>query len=196
MIRLLLIVMAISALASTTTVVAPVAAASHDSVVPLAASAPIVIPVAGVEKASLKDTFNEGRVGHIHHAIDILAPRGTPVVAAVDGKIVKLFTSAAGGLTIYQFDRDQQLVYYYAHLDGYNVGEGAVVHQGDVIGFVGTTGNAPPGTPHLHFAIEKLGPEKQWWRSEAIDPYPILVADGVTLMTRASAPPARLSASR
>jgi murein DD-endopeptidase MepM/ murein hydrolase activator NlpD len=153
----------------------------------------VAIPVEGVGRASLRDSFDEARTGHVHHAIDILAPRGTPVIAAVDGKVVKLFTSNAGGLTIYQFDRDRQFVYYYAHLDGYAVAEGAEVRQGDVIGYVGTTGNAPEGTPHLHFAIERLGPEKQWWRSEAIDPYPILMASSTTL---ASSLPARPSATR
>jgi peptidoglycan LD-endopeptidase LytH len=140
----------------------------------------VIIPVEGVQRAALRDTFDEGRAGHTHHAIDILAPRGTPVVAAVDGQVVKLFTSAAGGLTIYQFDRARQFVYYYAHLDSYaaSLGEGMSVRQGTVIGYVGTSGNAPPGTPHLHFAIERLGPEKVWWRSEAIDPYPILMAGG------------------
>jgi murein DD-endopeptidase MepM/ murein hydrolase activator NlpD len=180
-IRLLLVVMAISAFAST--VPRFVAQASGPVVI---SKRPITIPVLGVVKAQLKDSFDEGRVGHIHHAIDILAPRGTPVIAAVDGHIVKLFTSRAGGLTIYEFDRDRQLVYYYAHLDSYNVSEGVDVRQGDVIGFVGTTGNAPEGTPHLHFAMEKLGPEKVWWRSEAIDPYPILMADGATLAAPAS----------
>jgi peptidoglycan LD-endopeptidase LytH len=153
--------------------------------------ADILIPVAGVQASALKDSFNEGRVGHVHHAIDILAPRGTEVVAAVDGPIRKLFTSAAGGLTIYQFDRAGELVYYYAHLDRYAPGivEGLVVPQGTVIGYVGTSGNAPPGTPHLHFAIERLGPEKLWWRTEPINPYPIL-------MTGASTPPERPSDSR
>ncbi len=162
---------------------------------PSGASSPggqdIAIPVAGVEARALRDSFNEGRVGHIHHAIDILAPRGTAVLAAVDGTIRKLFTSAAGGLTIYQFDRAGELVYYYAHLDRYapGIAEGQQVAQGTVIGYVGTSGNAPPETPHLHFAIERLGPEKLWWRSEPINPYPIL-------MTRASVPPERPSDSR
>lgn len=144
--------------------------------------------MAGVPATALKDTFNEGRVGHIHHAIDILAPRGTEVLAAVDGPIRKLFTSAAGGITIYQFDRRGELVYYYAHLDRYadDLHEGMDVAQGTVIGYVGTTGNAPPGTPHLHFAIERLGPEKLWWRSEPIDPYPILTTAASTLPARPS----------
>jgi len=142
------------------------------------------MPVLGVQPSELKSTFDQARAGHIHHALDILAPRDTPVVAAVDGTIRKLFVSAAGGITIYEFDRDEALVYYYAHLDHYADGlhEGMRVRQGDVIGYVGTTGNAPASTPHLHFAIGRLTPSKKWWESEAIDPYPLLT-------TPASAPP-------
>jgi murein DD-endopeptidase MepM/ murein hydrolase activator NlpD len=134
--------------------------------------------VQGIQPSQLKPTFNQARVGHVHHALDILAPRGTPVIAAVDGTIRKLFFSRAGGITIYEFDRAAALVYYYAHLDRYadGVREGMAVKQGDVIGYVGTTGNAPASTPHLHFAIGRLTPEKRWWKSEAIDPYPILTA--------------------
>jgi murein DD-endopeptidase MepM/ murein hydrolase activator NlpD len=145
--------------------------------------ADIIIPVLGIQPSQLKDTFEEGRTGHVHHAIDILAPRGTPVVAAVDGRIAKLFTSASGGLTIYQFDRAGELVYYYAHLDSYaaSLTEGMEIRQGALLGYVGTTGNAPPGTPHLHFAIERLGPEKLWWRTEPIDPYPILMGGGIAV---------------
>ena len=108
--------------------------------------------------------------------MDILAPRGTAVVATSDGRIAKLFTSAAGGLTVYQFDPTEQYAYYYAHLDGYapDLTEGQVVSRGQTIGYVGTTGNAPPGTPHLHFAIFKLGPDKRWWEGEAIDPFLVL----------------------
>jgi len=145
---------------------------------PTLASAPatsVIIPVLGVNASSLHDSFDEARAGHVHRALDILAPRGTPVVAAVDGTIRKLFTSRAGGLTIYEFDDDAQRVYYYAHLDHYaNVSEGMRVRRGDVIGFVGTTGNAPESTPHLHFAIELLPPTKEWWKGTAINPYPIL----------------------
>jgi murein DD-endopeptidase MepM/ murein hydrolase activator NlpD len=142
----------------------------------------IVIPVAGVAKAALRDDFDNIHNGHPHHAIDILAPRGTPVLAAVDGTIRKLFESRAGGLTIYEFDVATERSYYYAHLDAYasDVVEGMRVKQGDVIGYVGTTGNAPPETPHLHFAITLLPPNKAWSKGEAIDPYPILVARGVT----------------
>jgi lipoprotein-anchoring transpeptidase ErfK/SrfK len=138
----------------------------------------VTIPVAGVDKSAVHDTFNEGRNGHRHEATDILAPRGTPVVAAVNGTVKKLFKSAQGGLTVYEFDESGTYCYYYAHLDRYADGltEGMPVAAGQVIGYVGTTGNAPPNTPHLHFAIFKLGPEKQWWRGTAINPYPVLMA--------------------
>jgi murein DD-endopeptidase MepM/ murein hydrolase activator NlpD len=143
----------------------------------------ITIPVQGVQPSQLKSTFNEGRAGHLHHAIDILAPRGTPVVAAVDGVVRKLFVSRAGGITLYEYDRAGERSYYYAHLDGYapDIREGLAVHRGDVLGYVGTTGNAPPGTPHLHFAIEILPPTKEWWKGEPIDPYPLLTTPASTL---------------
>jgi murein DD-endopeptidase MepM/ murein hydrolase activator NlpD len=147
------------------------------------AAGTIVIPVLGVQTSALRDTFNAHRSGHEHRAIDILAPRGTPVVAAVDGKIRKLFTSAAGGITIYETDPAEEMIYYYAHLDRYAdaLVEGQSVRQGDVIGFVGTTGNAPANTPHLHFAITILPPTKEWWKGDAVNPYPILTEKGVTI---------------
>lgn len=134
----------------------------------------LLVPVNGMKASSLHSTFGDPRgPTRAHEALDILAPRGTPVVAATDGRIVKLFTSALGGLTVYQFDADERYCYYYAHLDGYapDLKEGAVVSRGHVLGYVGTTGNAPPGTPHLHFAINRLGPDKHWWEGEPIDPY-------------------------
>lgn len=136
------------------------------------------VPVKGVKPADLVDTFNEKRGNGKHEALDILAPRGTPVVAAGDGTVVKLFTSVPGGLTVYQFDPEGQFCYYYAHLDGYAPGlkEGMQVRKGDVLGYVGTTGNAPPDTPHLHFAVLKLGPEKKWWKGTPVNPYPVLHA--------------------
>ena len=138
----------------------------------------LIIPVAGVEASELRATFDEmrGAGSRRHEALDILAPRGTPVLAAIDGRIAKLFTSKAGGLTIYQFDPQEQYTYYYAHLDRYapGIAEGQTVTRGNVIGYVGTTGNAPPGTPHLHFAIFKLGPEKRWWEGDPIDPFAVL----------------------
>ena len=137
-----------------------------------------LIPVEGIEASQLRSTLNEARGGgsRVHQAMDILAPRGTPVYAAVEGRIAKLFTSAAGGLTIYQFDLEERYCYYYAHLDSYasNLTEGQKVTRGQTIGYVGTTGNAPPGTPHLHFAIYKLGADKKWWDGEPIDPFYVL----------------------
>lgn len=134
----------------------------------------LLVPVNGLKAASLHSTFGDPRgPSRAHEALDILAPRGTPVVAATDGRIVKLFTSKLGGLTVYQFDAEERFCYYYAHLDSYATGlkEGDVVSRGHTLGYVGTTGNAPPGTPHLHFAINRLGPDKKWWEGEPIDPY-------------------------
>ena len=134
----------------------------------------LVVPVAGLDASSLRSSFTDSRGGgRTHEAIDIPAPRGTPVVAVDDGQVVKLFTSALGGLTIYQFDPEERFCYYYAHLDGYapDLTEGQRVRGGQTIGFVGSTGNAPPGTPHLHFAIFKLGPDKRWWDGAPLDPF-------------------------
>ena len=125
----------------------------------------------------IRDNFNEMRGGsRRHEAIDVLAPRNTPVLAVEDGTIARLFLSDAGGITIYQFDPTETYVYYYAHLEGYAAGlkERDRVKRGQVIGYVGTTGNAPRDTPHLHFAIFKMTDEKQWWRGTAIDPYLVL----------------------
>jgi murein DD-endopeptidase MepM/ murein hydrolase activator NlpD len=142
----------------------------------------MVIPVAGIQADALRDNFLDARRGHVHQALDIMAPRGTPVLAAVDGKVRKLFTSKAGGLTIYETDPLESTIYYYAHLDRYADGlvEGEALQRGDVIGYVGTTGNAPPNSPHLHFAIAILPPTKEWWKGEPVNPYPILKQRGVT----------------
>ena len=136
----------------------------------------LAVPVQGVEARRLRDNFAEKRGGRPHEALDIMAPRGTPVVAVEDGRIARLFRSVPGGLTIYQFDPSGRYAYYYAHLDRYADGlaEGAPVRRGDVIGFVGSTGNAHPGAPHLHFTIFRLGPERQWWKGTAVNPYPYL----------------------
>ena len=135
-------------------------------------------PISGLALTDLRRTFDETHNGHRHEAIDILEPRGTPVRAVVPGTIRKLFFSKPGGNTIYQFDEIGEYCYYYAHLDRYADGlhEGMSVQPGDVIGFVGSTGNAVASTPHLHFTIFELGPEKQWWKGKAVDPYPGLVA--------------------
>jgi murein DD-endopeptidase MepM/ murein hydrolase activator NlpD len=138
----------------------------------------LIIPVEGADASKIVDTFASARSGDKRHeATDIMAPQGTPVLAAADGTIVKLFLSRAGGNTIYQFDPTRTWCYYYAHLDHYAAGltQGATVKQGQVIGYVGSTGDASPSAPHLHFAINKLGPEKQWWKGTAVNPYPVLM---------------------
>ena len=137
----------------------------------------LAMPVVGAKVLDLRDSFAESRGSRKHEAIDILAVRGTPVVAADEGKVAKLFTSNQGGMTVYQFDRDDTHSYYYAHLDRYADGlhEGQYLARGDPIGYVGTSGNAPPNTPHLHFAIFELGPEKHWWEGKPVNPYPFLM---------------------
>lgn len=137
----------------------------------------LTIPVAGIQPDKLVRSYHDARNGgREHEALDILAPLGTPVVAVEDGTIAKLFNSKAGGITIYQFDPGKTYSYYYAHLDRYADGikEGEEVHRGQVLGYVGTTGNAPKNTPHLHFAVFRLTPEKHWWEGTPIDPYDIL----------------------
>jgi murein DD-endopeptidase MepM/ murein hydrolase activator NlpD len=139
---------------------------------------PLIMPVVGVDPSSIHDMFDEMRGGSTrrHDALDILAPRGTPVVATDDGSVKKLFTSVPGGLTVYEFDPDQRYSYYYAHLDAYAPGlhEGQLLRRGDIVGYVGTTGNAPKDTPHLHFAVIRLDPDKRWWTGTPINPYPLL----------------------
>lgn len=153
----------------------PAAAPVSAAAVPVANQ--LLIPVAGINASALKDTFNDARGAERHHeAIDILAPKGTQVFAVADGKIAKLFNSKPGGLTVYQFDTTEKFAYYYAHLDRYaaDIKEGMTLKRGDLVGYVGTTGNADPQTPHLHFAMFALGPEKQWWKGSPINPYPLL----------------------
>jgi murein DD-endopeptidase MepM/ murein hydrolase activator NlpD len=162
-------------MASVTLPVASLAAATPASKAPQWRE--LIIPVAGIRPSELTDNFNDRRGGaRPHEALDIMAPRGTPVLAAADGKIVKLFDSKPGGLTLYEFDPGELVAYYYAHLDRYAAGiaEGLQVKQGEVIGYVGSTGNASPNAPHLHFAIFSLGPEKHWWQGTPINPYPLL----------------------
>jgi peptidoglycan LD-endopeptidase LytH len=138
----------------------------------------LAIPVAGVARGDLTRQFDEHRSGgRSHQAIDIRAPRGTPVLAANDGRIERLLHNRLGGITVYQRDPARGFVYYYAHLQRYRAGlsEGDEVRKGEVIGYVGTTGNAPPEAPHLHFAIHRAGPDDRWWQGEPIDPYNELV---------------------
>lgn len=134
----------------------------------------LLLPVQGYRAQDLRNTFDDSRSGgRVHEAIDIMAPRNTPVVAVEEGRIAKLFQSDLGGITIYQFDPSETYTYYYAHLERYANGlkEGDHVHRGQVIGYVGSTGNAGPDNPHLHFAIFRMGPEKSWWKGTPINPY-------------------------
>jgi murein DD-endopeptidase MepM/ murein hydrolase activator NlpD len=137
-------------------------------------------PVSNLKASDVQDTFYQSRAAgeRRHEASDIMAPRGTPVLAMDDGIITKLFTSKPGGLTIYQFDSSNQYCFYYAHLDRYAEGlaEGQFVRKGTTIGYVGSTGNADINAPHLHFAIYELGPEKKWWdeANKPINPHPVL----------------------
>lgn len=137
----------------------------------------LTIPVQGIDRERLVQSFNDRRSGsRVHQAIDILAPRNTPVVAVENGTVARLLTSRAGGTTIYQFDPSGRFVYYYAHLDRYAAGlaEGTTLTRGQLIGYVGTTGNAPPNTPHLHFAIYELASAKRWWEGTPVDPFLVL----------------------
>ncbi|HMJ25030.1 MAG TPA: M23 family metallopeptidase [Pyrinomonadaceae bacterium] len=137
----------------------------------------LIIPVAGVRPDQLQDTFAQSRSeGRVHDAIDILAPKGTPVLAAADGTIVKLFHSDRGGTTIYQASVDRKFIYYYAHLDRYADGltEGHLAKQGETIAYVGDTGNAGAGNYHLHFSIALVSDPKRYWEGTNINPYPLL----------------------
>ena len=153
--------------------------AAVTSVPDIAAAKPdgLLVPVKGVQYSAITDTFGQPRgKERRHEALDIMAPKGTPVLAAADGKVVKLFTSKPGGLTVYEFDPTSTYAYYYAHLDRYADGlkEGMQVKRGDVLGYVGSTGNASAEAPHLHFAVVELTPEKEWWKGTPVDPYPLL----------------------
>jgi len=132
----------------------------------------LIIPVEGVTRENLTDTWGAARSGgRSHEGIDIMAPRGTPVLAVADGEIAKFHDSVRGGISIYQFDQDRRLIYYYAHLDSRaaNLEEGQHVLQGDVLGYVGSTGNAP--APHLHFEIQRMTQERRWWVADSVNPY-------------------------
>jgi peptidoglycan LD-endopeptidase LytH len=136
----------------------------------------LLFPLQGMPRISMKNTFRDARGGgRLHEGVDILAPRNTSVVAIEDGKIARLWESQFGGITVYQFDPTNSYVYYYAHLEKYapNLKEGTAVKRGQLIGYVGTSGNAPPNTPHLHFAIYRATEPGRWWQGKPIDPYPI-----------------------
>ena len=136
----------------------------------------LLIPVAGVKPEQLRDTYNEARSeGRTHNALDIMAPRGTPVLAAADGRVVKLFNSERGGITVYQLSPDEKTVYYYAHLERYADGlrEGQFLRRGDTLGYVGDTGNAGAGNYHLHFAVWLVTDPKRYWDGANLNPYPL-----------------------
>ena len=162
-------------------------ASAHDEL----ASKALLFPLPEAQRHGLRDAFGEKRGTRGHEAVDIMAPRGTPVYAVESGRIAKIFRSVFGGNTIYQFDPTGRFAYYYAHLDRYAPGltEGQEVKRGETIGFVGSTGNAAENAPHLHFAIFELGPDRRWWKGKAIDPYPYLA----TGRRSAPAPPRRPS---
>lgn len=153
-----------------TNAVAPTAAELAE----LAAS--MVVPVEGVHADQITDTFLESRGSRVHQATDILAPRGTPVLSATDGRVLKLFTSVAGGLMVYAADSTARFVLLYSHLDAYVPGltEGMPLRAGQQIGTVGTTGNASSNTPHLHFGIARVRDVSQWWTGTPVDPLPLL----------------------
>ena len=139
----------------------------------------LAIPVAGIKPDALADTYTQSRSGgRVHNAIDIMAPHNTPVVAAAPGTVEKLFYSdGGGGITVYVRSPDKKWIYYYAHLNGYAPGlrEGQQVKRGDLLGTVGSTGNASPSGPHLHFAVHRMTPDEDWHGGEPINPYPLLV---------------------
>jgi murein DD-endopeptidase MepM/ murein hydrolase activator NlpD len=152
-------------------------AADNDDAVRELRKRHLALPLQELTREDLRDSFDDKRGGsRRHEALDILAPRNTPVLAVDKGTVAKLFLSKAGGITVYQFDPTSTYAYYYAHLERYADGlkDGDHVQRGQVIGYVGTSGNAPPDTPHLHFAIFKLADAKRWWQGVAIDPYPVL----------------------
>jgi murein DD-endopeptidase MepM/ murein hydrolase activator NlpD len=153
----------------------PVPAIPSVAVAPPQSPQRLLFPLAGYEHA-LRDNFHEKRGVRTHNALDIMAPRGTPVLAVDDGRIAKFYRGPMAGIAVYQFDRETRRVYFYAHLDRRAEGlvEGQPVARGDLIGYVGSTGNAPETAPHLHFSVHALGPDKRWWKGEAVNPYPLL----------------------
>ena len=157
----------------------PQQAAIEPQAAPLAGASdpvPLIIPVEGVGARQLSDTWGQSRGNGTreHHAIDIMAPRGTPVLAAASGTVEKVFESVNGGHTLYVRTRDGVTIHYYAHLDSYLVAEKAMVRQGEPIATVGNTGSAAGGAPHLHFEIKLMQPGEGWWQGQNINPYPLL----------------------
>lgn len=145
-----------------------------------ALAASLVVPVEGVPASALRDSYDEARGAggsRVHRALDIHAPRGTPVIAATDGRVLRMHESKAGGLMVYQADATDRFILMYGHLERYAAGlaDGAPVRRGQVIGYVGTSGNAAPDAPHLHFVVSRGRPSASWWRGTPVNPYPLLV---------------------
>lgn len=142
----------------------------------------LIVPVAGVEASDIADWFSVQRGSRTHGALDIMAPRGTPVLSADDGRVLRVSENRAGGLTVYATDPGERLVYYYAHLDRYADGlaAGRLLARGDTIGFVGTTGNAPPNTPHLHFQMMLMHESRRYWEGVPVNPLPFLTTDSTS----------------
>ena len=139
-----------------------------------------MVPVEGITPERVPDTFSARRGDRTHRAVDILAARGTPVLAATEARVFRLRNTPAGGLSVYAIDSAGTWMYYYAHLDRYREGlaEGMKLAQGDVIGYVGSTGNASPGAPHLHFQLMRARTDGRWWDGEPVDPRPYFVKPG------------------
>lgn len=160
---------------------APATAPRVAAASPSLADGPLLIPVAGVAASQLSDTFDDMRGGErVHEALDIAAPAGTPVIAAAGGRVEKLFRSDAGGNTIYVRSPDGRTLFYYAHLQAYASGlkEGEPIERGRRLGTVGSTGNADPAAPHLHFAVMRTAADAEWWEpATAVNPYPLLATE-------------------
>jgi murein DD-endopeptidase MepM/ murein hydrolase activator NlpD len=181
---LALVVVMVAAFLSVTTF----GGASHRPAVVVAGADPqpvagaLAVPVAGVARATITDSWGDARGDgtRAHHGTDIIAPAGTPVVAAAAGRVEKLFQSRLGGVTLYVRSVDRRWTYYYAHLAGYAAGvrEGMTVRAGDPLGFVGDTGDAGPGNYHLHFGVARMRADERWWQGEDVDPYPMLAGRG------------------
>ena len=139
----------------------------------------LLVPVAGASMSKVEDSFSEPRDGgdRVHRALDILAPRGTPVLSADAGRVLRMPTSGLGGIAVYTVDAEGRFVYYYAHMDRYHpsMAPGRELSKGDTIGFVGTTGNAPKNTPHLHFQVMRMPADGRYWDGEPINPYELLI---------------------
>lgn len=160
---------------------APATADAAPTPIPTAAElaglrAALAVPVAGVARADLRDSFDEPRGARTHHALDVMAPRGTPVLSAADGRLLRLLRSEAGGLMVYASDPTSRFVLLYAHLDAYapSLLEGDALRRGQPLGTVGSTGNAAADAPHLHFGVLRVGEVAEWWRGTPVNPYPLL----------------------